>query len=145
MGPLLSRSLPLILVLVHVALLLWAVSGLIEWFVPIVPWPRLSNVLFPQWLLLLHWLAVLLAATVLLIGYVTRWPLTPKAMIPAYALMAVVCVIETFWFLTHSLRFVAMALEFCAYIVIPVALHRVPSLVARFAGPAQVRSDIAHS
>lgn len=135
----LTRSLPPVLVLVHVALLLWAVVGLAEWLSPAVPWPRLSNVLFPRWLLLLHWTAVLLAAAIFLGGYAARWRFTPKAMIPAYALMAAVCVIETFWFLQHPLRFVAMALEFSAYIVIPIALHRVAGLAAHFSGaPGQI-------
>lgn len=136
MGVFLSRCLPPVLVLVHAGLLVWAVAGLAEWLAPQVPWPRVSNGLFPRWLLLLHWIAVLLAAAIFLVGYAVRWRLTPKAMIPAYGLMAVVCVIETFWFLQHPLRFVAMALEFSAYVVIPIALHRVTSLAARFSGGA---------
>jgi hypothetical protein len=50
----------------------------------------------------------------------------------AYAFMAVVCVIETFWFLTGVGRFVAMALEFTAYVGIVVLLRRLPSFVNRF-------------
>jgi hypothetical protein len=37
--------------------------------------------------------------------------------------MGAVCVVETFWFLTSPGRFVAMALEFAAYISIVVMLH----------------------
>lgn len=128
----LSRLLPPLLLVVHFALLLWALVGLAEWFVASVPWPRLSNVLFPQWLLLWHWLAILAASAIFLGGYFRCWPFTPKAMVPAYAMMAAVCVVETFGFLTHPLRFVAMALEFSAYIGISIALRRVPSFVARF-------------
>ncbi|HUG22644.1 hypothetical protein [Piscinibacter sp.] len=134
MAPLLSRSLPPLLVAVHVVLLVWAVVGLVEWCSPTVPWPRVSNLLFPRWLLLWHWLAVLLAAVIFLVGFFARWTFTPKAMVAAYSLMALVCVVETFWFLTHPWRFAAMALEFLAYVAISLALHRMPRLTARFAG-----------
>jgi hypothetical protein len=49
--------------------------------------------------------------------------------------MALVCIIETFWFLTGVGRFVAMALEFGAYIGIVVLLLRHPAFVSRFSDP----------
>lgn len=127
-----SSRLGVLLVVLHGGLLAWAVPGFVEWFAGDVPWPSLANPLFPDWLQLLHWLVVLSAAVLFLWGYATRWPATPRAMIPAYALMAAVCAIETFGYLTHPLRFVAMALEFAAYVAIPVMLNRAPSLAARF-------------
>lgn len=132
LGRYIEAALLPVLVLLHAGLLAWAVVGLIEWFEPAVPWPRLSNPLFPPWLLLLHWSAILFAAALFLCGAATRWPHTPKAMIPAYAYMAVVCVIETFWFLQHPWRYHALAVELVAYVAIPLALHRVPALAARF-------------
>jgi hypothetical protein len=128
-----DRALTALLLSLHVGLFVWALAGWSEWLLPAVPWPAVSNPLFPRWLLFAHWSAVLLAATLFLGGYRARWRRTPAAMIPAYAFMAAVCLVETFFFLVHPLRFVALALELVAYVAIPVALHRLPSFVARFA------------
>lgn len=81
---------------------------------------------------MLHWLAILAASTLFLLGYTMRWYYTSNIMVCAYGFMAVVCAIETVWFLTHPLRFVAMAFEYGAYIAIVFALKRVPILAARF-------------
>ena len=45
-----------------------AVAGT-EWLLPVVPWPLVSNPAFPPWLLLVHWLAVLVGAIAFLGGY----------------------------------------------------------------------------
>lgn len=127
-----DRVLPPVLVLLHAGLFLWASVGLVEWLVPGVAWRPVSNALFPRWLLLLHWLAVLNAAAIFLAGYVRRWPRTPVLLVPAYAFMAGVCTVETVFYLTHPLRYVAMALELAAYVLIPLALCRVPGLARRF-------------
>ena len=130
-----SRIVVLLLLAVHFGLLLWALVGLLEWFAPTVPWPRVSNTAFPRWLLLLHWLAVMNSAATFLAGYLRRWAGTPRAMMLGYSVMAAVCVVETFWFLSGHGRFVAMALEFAAYIGISVLLLRMPGFTARFAQP----------
>jgi hypothetical protein len=144
MASLLNRLLPPLLVLVHAALLVWALVGLIEWFALSVPWPIVSNALFPRWLLLVHWLAVLIASFVFLSGYALRWSDTPRAMAPAYSFMAVVCAIETFGFLTHSLRFVAMAFEYATYVLILIALHLLPGFTARFIPRSAISSAGSH-
>lgn len=126
------RILPPLLVVLHAGLLLWAIAGWIEWFAPGVPWTPMSNPLFPSWVLFLHWSAISIASAIFLWGYAGRKRWMPTAMIPAYGLMAVMCFVETIWFLESPLRFVAMAAEYVAYITILMALHRVPSLVERF-------------
>lgn len=139
------RLLPPLLVLLHAGLLLWALVGLAEWLSPTVPWPGVSNPLFPRWLLLVHWLVVLIASSLFLGGYALRWPRTPVAMVAAYGSMAIVCAIETMGFLTHPLRYLAMALEIAAYLLILVALYRMPVFVARFRrppGPTFARSPL---
>jgi len=128
----LQRLVAPVLVALHGGLLAWAVVGLAEWLATSVPWAPVSNPLFPRWVLLLHWLAVLGAAGVFLGGYFSRWPGTPYAMIPAYAFMAAVCFIETFWFLEHPYRYHAFVVEIILYIAIPLALFRLPPLAARF-------------
>ncbi len=66
------KSIYIILLLIHIGLGVWAVMGLAEWVELAVPWRRVSNPLFPQWLLLLHWLVVASAAVVFIWGYVRR-------------------------------------------------------------------------
>jgi hypothetical protein len=128
----LNRLLPPLLVALHALLLGWALVGLVEWVLPEVPWPAVSNALFPRWLLLLHWLSVLGASVLFLAGYFLRWQRAPVLLIPAYAFMAAVCAVETFFFLTHPLRYVALVLEYLAYVLIPLALFRLPRFVRHF-------------
>jgi hypothetical protein len=127
-----SRALPPLLLLVHCFLFAWAAVGLAEWLVPAAPWPRVSNPLFPRWLLLLHWLAVLAGSVTFLAGYATRWKGTPVAVAVAYLSMAAVCVLETVWFLTSPFRFVAMAAEFGAYAAIVALLRNANDFRQRF-------------
>lgn len=131
-----SRSdiIPALLLAIHAFLLAWAAVGMAEWVLADVPWPLVSNPAFPPWLLLLHWLAIIAGSLAFLVGYIARWQATPLIVAIAYAFMATVCVIETFWFLTGVGRFVAMILEFTAYIGIVVLLQRLPSFVQRFSG-----------
>ncbi len=128
----LSRTLPPLLLLLHAGLLLWATVGWIEWFASTVPWTPLSNPLFPQWVLFLHWSAVAIASALFLWGYATRWKHTPVAMIPAYGFMAIVCFIETIWFMESPYRYLAMAAEYAAYAGILWMLFRMPRLADRF-------------
>lgn len=127
-----NHAVILCLLFVHALLLVWGGVGMIEWLAGEVPWSRVSNAAFPRWVLLLHWLAILTGAIAFLAGYAMRWRRTPQAMIVAYSVMAVVCVIETFWFLSGDLKFVAMVLEFSAYIGILLLLHRFPPFVTHF-------------
>ena len=99
-----------------------------------MPWPRVANPLFPPWVLLVHWLAVLFGGVAFLYGYLTRWSLTPLVMALAYAMMAAVCALETFGYLQHPGRFRDMALEYAAYVLLVILLFRLPSLRARFSG-----------
>jgi hypothetical protein len=130
--PVLDRLLPPFFVGLHALLLSWAAVGLAELIVVEVPWPAVTNPLFPRWLLLPHWLAVLGASALFLFGYFLRWQKTPALLIAAYAFMAAICAVETFFFLTHPLRYVAMLLEYLAYVLILLALNRVPSFLRQF-------------
>jgi hypothetical protein len=88
-----------------------------------VPWPEYSNPDFSRTLLFFHWTAVLIASTGFLYGFVTRWQLTPKFMLFGYGLMAMICVIETFWYMTGDYKYIAMIIEFAAYFLILLLLH----------------------
>lgn len=111
-----------LLITLHMGLLVWALVGVIEWFAPRVPWPPLSNPLFPPRLLLAHWISILLAASGFLIGCWTRWPHTPHFMVLGYFGMASVCALETFGFLQHSGRFIQMGLEYLSYVAVLLLL-----------------------
>jgi heme A synthase len=107
-----------VLILVHGFLLLWAVGGFIEMITPSVPWKPFTNPEFPTWVLIIHWSSVLFASVSFLVGYINQWSKTPQIMTIAYVLMALVCVIETFGYMTSKTKYLAMSGEFLAYTVI---------------------------
>jgi hypothetical protein len=122
-----------LLVLVHVLLAVWAVVGLAEMVFAEVPWPRVSNELFPAPVLLAQWLSILVASFLYIAGYLRRWRYTPHAVAVAYAIMATVCAVETFGYMISDTRFLAMALEYLAYALILLFLFKAPAMRQRFA------------
>lgn len=128
-----ARLIPALLLVLHAALLVWALLGLAEYFVAEPPWPPLANPLFPAWLQLVQWLVVLAVATVFLAGYALRWPWLPQAMIAGYGAMAIVCALQTASYLEHPGRYLDLAIEYAAYLSILVWLFRASSARRRFA------------
>lgn len=106
------------LVLLHLGLLVWALMGFAEWTVGAVPWPEVTNPLFPRPMLFFHWLSVIAASTAFLAGLALRWPGTPLAVVLGYGAMAIVCLIETTRYLVHDAKWLAMAAEYAAYLAI---------------------------
>lgn len=125
-----GRVIAALLVALHAGLAAWSVVGLIEWFVAEPPWPRLSNPLLPRPVLLAQWVLVLLAAGVFLAGYARRWPRTPVALAGCYAAMGVLCAVENIAYLG---RYVAMAVEYAAYVAILGILFRMEHFRRAFA------------
>ena len=121
-----------VLVAVHVYLVLWAMVGTIELFVEPVPWPRVTNPLFPTPILIMHWLLVAAAGSTFLIAYLGRWRYTPEAMVVAYLGLAIWCAIETFGYLRHETKFVDMGLEYVTYGAILALLFRARYMRRRF-------------
>jgi hypothetical protein len=113
-----------LLLTVHVVLLAWSAGGVLEMTMPKVFWKPFTNPHFPPWLLVIHWGSVLFASVSFIWGYLTRWQKTPQVMVLAYGLMALVCVIETFGFMTSKTKYLAMAAEYAAYIGILLLLFR---------------------
>jgi len=120
----LARLIPLLLVVLHAALLVWALLGLAELWISMPPWPALANPLFPPWLQLAQWLAVLAASAAFLLGYALRWAALPWAMAVGYGAMAVVCALQTTGYLQHQGRYLDMAIEYAAYVLILIWLFR---------------------
>lgn len=112
----------IILLLVHIFLFAWSLGGMLEWSLQSVPWKPYSNPEFPRWLLFFHWASVLFASGAFIYGYAVRWPHTPYAMLIGYLLMAMVCVVETFGYMTSPYRYLAMTAEFATYIGILILL-----------------------
>lgn len=119
-----ARIVSAILIGVHVGLGIWALAGFAEFFSSDVPWPRLSNPLFPDHILLAQWSAVLVCSLVFVIGYLTRRRWLPIAMAAIYAVMAGICAAETFGYLIHDGRFLAMGAEYVIYVAILLFLFR---------------------
>ena len=112
------------LVILHFFLLLWSAGGFLEMLLPKVPWKPFTNPDFPFWVLIIHWGSVLFAAVIFIYGYFTHWNNTPQMMAFAYGLMALVCVIETFGYMTSKTKYLAMGAEYVAYTLILLLLFK---------------------
>lgn len=128
----LERAFAFFLLLVHAALALIGIGGLIEWFVTTAPWPRIANPLFPRWVLLLEWIFFVAAGCLFVIGYVHKWPCTPRLMILAYFALAGLCAFQTWRYLDHEGRFLQMAIEYAEYLLVLTFLHRSRLMRHRF-------------
>jgi hypothetical protein len=109
---------------IHSLLLLWAVGGSLELILPKVFWKPFTNPEFPVWVLVIHWESVLFASISFIYGYLAQWSKTPLMMAVAYAMMAMVCAIETFGYMTSKTKYLAMTAEYVAYAVILILLFR---------------------
>lgn len=128
----LTRLVAALLLLVHVGLGVWAVVGFAEWLLAEVPWSRISNAELSRAMLLVHWTLIGTASVVFIVGYLSRWPRTPTAMLVIYGAMALVCAYQTFFVLSNDSRFVAMAIEYAEYAVISLFLWRSELMRERF-------------
>lgn len=113
-----------VLFAIHILLGIWSLGGFLEMILAEVPWKPFTNPEFPDWLLVFHWGTVLFAAVSFSYGYIANWSHTPLMMTVAYLLMAIVCVVETFGYMTDSTKYMAMAAEFIAYISILLLLYK---------------------
>jgi len=121
-----------LLVLIHLFLLGWSVGGFSEMIFSNVPWTPFTNNDFPEWWLPIHWGSVLIASTGFLYGYFTHWNKTPQAILFGYVMLAVVCAIETFGFLTNKTKYLFMTTEYIAYIVILFLLFKSSYFISFF-------------
>ncbi|MCB1140003.1 MAG: hypothetical protein KDK23_14675 [Leptospiraceae bacterium] len=125
MDKLIGPIIAVILVLVHAGLLLWAITGLLE-FHP--DWTRtnVSNPLFSPAMLLWQWLIVAATAVVYLALFAIHSNRLPETMAIFYGLLALTCVYQTFFILEHPGRFWQLALEIAEYTVILLILFHMP-------------------
>lgn len=119
-----SRLAIVVLIAVHLFLLVWAIAGFIELLTGRAVWEGATSPEFPEWMLWAQWPPILLTALAFLVGYAVRWPLMPHAVVAGYVVLGALCAYQTFFLLTHDTRFIAMAVEYAAYIVIGLFLFR---------------------
>jgi len=125
MNDTIARIILYVLVVVHLFLGLWAIAGWIEWFVPDVFWSRISNPLFDKTMLFIHWSAILVASLLFLISFILRSKYVPVLMTIIYSIMALLCAVQTFFYLESESRYLAMLLEYTAYGLILFLLWRI--------------------
>ena len=125
MNDTIARIILYVLVVVHLFLGLWALAGWIEWFVPDVFWARISNPLFDKTMLFIHWSAILVASLLFLISFILRSKYVPVLMTIIYSIMALLCAVQTFFYLESESRYLAMVLEYAAYGLILFLLWRI--------------------
>ncbi len=138
----LDRLIAVFLFVVHSGLLVWALIGLAELFVPAVRWAPISNPLFSPGTLLLQWTLVAGAALTFLFGWSMAWSPLRQTMACWYAAMALTCAWQTFFILENDSRFVAMAIEYAEYAAILAWLFLSP-LVTRRIGPGTLRNAVS--
>lgn len=122
------KAIFVLLLVVHGLLAVWALVGFVELFWATPPWSRVSNPLFPGGVLFLQWALTLLAAAVFIGGYIFRWHNMPVALACVYVAMASLCAVQTFMYMESDTRFIAMGLEYAAYVFILLFLFRVQRL-----------------
>jgi hypothetical protein len=105
-------------------MLSWGILGFLEYFFGIAPLMKLQNPTFPPGTQFIHWLLITLSGSVYLLGYFLKWKYTPLAMIVIYAMLATMCFIQTFDFMTNPSRYTDFARECIFYVIISAYLVR---------------------
>jgi hypothetical protein len=130
----LRKRFPYVLVLLSVALIVWATLGFVEYVQPTVAF-GLQDANFPAGTQFLHWLLILTTGLLFTTGFISRWKHTPFATIVMYASLATLCFVQTVDFQAWGggpYRFIPMATEFAAYIAFSMYLLRSKEIQVRF-------------
>jgi hypothetical protein len=129
-----TKYFPYLLVLFKAFLVSWGLLGLIEYFVPAMPF-ELQNANFPAGTQFLHFAAIFATGVVFLYGYFGRWRHTPFVTVAMYAVLATLCFIETVDFYAWGegpTRFVWMIVEYVMYLGLSIYLLRSKTMRLRF-------------
>ena len=131
MSDMLYRAVVTALIAVHLFLFAWAAIGIAEFVSGQVIWPGATNPTFPRWMLVAQWAALLATGLVFPVGYAFGWRAMPYMLIAGYVALGALCAYQTFFLLVHDTRFIAMAMEYAAYIAIGIFLFRSARMQAR--------------
>ncbi|GAB5412638.1 MAG: hypothetical protein Cons2KO_02410 [Congregibacter sp.] len=129
-----ARYFIFVLLAIKCVLILWGLSGFVEYYVPSVEF-GLQDSNFPQGVQFLHWLLIVLTGSVFVVGYMRRWKHTAFVSITLYATLATLCFVETVDFEAFgggTKRFFIMALEYASYIGLATYLTRSQVVRQRF-------------
>ena len=121
---LVSKIFSYVLILAASVNLCWGLLGFIEYFSGAALILPLQNPTFPGGTQLIHWFLITVSGAVFLLGYFTKWRYTPFAMVVIYAMLATLCAVETFDFMTNPSRYVDFIVEVISYILISIYLFR---------------------
>ncbi len=111
-----------IMLLFAAGMFVWGVLGFLEYFTGLAPLMNLQNVNFPKGTQFIHWLLITSSGATLLFGYLLRWKHTPFVMVVLFAMLATMCAIQTFDFMTEPWRYRSFVNEVIMYIVMSVFL-----------------------
>ena len=121
-----------LILLASVVMLSWGVLGFLEYLFGLQLLMPLQNVSFPKGTQFIHWVLITLSGACYLLGYFFRWKYTPLAMIVLFAMLATMCFIQTFDFMTNPSRYADLVRESTYYLVISVYLLRAQRMQSRF-------------
>ena len=128
----LSAAVAYLMLVLSVGMLGWGVLGFLEYAFGWVVLMPLQNATFPAGTQFLHWLLITAAGGTFLVGYGTRWRHTPTAMMVLWAMLASMCFIQTFDFMTNPGRHAALARECTYYVLFTIYLFRSDRMRAHF-------------
>ena len=121
-----------LLLIVAIIMLSWGILGFFEYFWGLAPLMKLQNPTFPKGTQFLHWVLITLTGSVYIVGYFSKWKYTPLAMIVIYAMLATMCFIQTFDFMTNPSRYADFVRECIYYVIISVYLIRSQRMRSHF-------------
>jgi hypothetical protein len=128
----LSQGFSYLMIVAATVMLGWGVLGFLEYLTGWAPLMPLQNPTFPSGTQFVHWLLITLSGSAFLIGYFTRWPYTPIAMLVIYASLATMCAIQTIDFMENPSRYSDFARECFYYVVFSIYLFRSERMRGRF-------------
>lgn len=127
-----SLAFSYLILLAATILLSWGVLGFLEYLFGVVLLMPLQNPTFPQGTQFIHWLLITTAGATYIVGYLSKWKYTPIAMIVLYGMLATMCFIQTFDFMTNESRYTDFARECFYYIVISIYLVKSKRMQERY-------------
>lgn len=121
-----------LILLASFVMLAWGLLGFMEYLFDIAPLMPLQTPTFPEGTQFIHWLLITASGGIYLTGYFTRWKYTPFAMVIIFPMLATLCAIQTFDFMTNPGRYTDFAREATYYILISIYLFRSERMLLHF-------------
>ena len=127
-----SLAFSYLILVAAIILLSWGVLGFLEYLFGVVLLMPLQNPTFPKGTQFIHWLLITTSGATYIIGYLSKWKYTPIAMILLYGMLATMCSIQTFDFMTNESRYIDFVRECFYYVVISIYLLQSKRMQERY-------------